>query len=62
MHLVAEFAASQHAFITKTQKPGEIMGGLALVQFTRHPAPIVFIVQGFKMWTVFCTLPISERA
>ena len=48
MHLIAKFAASQNAFFAKTQKPGEIVGRLALVQLAPHPSPVNFIVERFQ--------------
>ncbi len=43
MHLIAEFTAPQHAllqhgFLAKTQKSGEVVGCLALVQLFARPA------------------------
>ena len=48
MHLVAEFAAPQHAFFAKTQKPGQVVGRFALVQLAPHSSPVIFIVDGLQ--------------
>src|SRR6266516_4413243 len=43
--LIAEFAATQHAFFAETEKPRQVMRGFPLIQLASHAPPVCFVIE-----------------